>query len=575
MLIKCLIPRAGAPIATGAVTVFVGLRGVRHALVLQELLQVAMVTGESAVAWEGTILRDVQLVSPLNEERLLSGLVPLPGTEDRSTHAGLNPTLDGPLQIICPPEAWSLLRRPVLSAQAVARSELGELLRSRFAYVSPDRAPALVRTSPAANPLQAPACLLQLLQFAPGEAMERLNAAVARAFPQTQLICDASQVVEISLRVGACPDLPADDPRRAARQLSRLPKLEVCDEGLQRFVAIVLLCLLSRERVLLLENADTSLTSFQSRKLGEWLATHALPLGLQMFLAGGSDALLQGLLSAEAETGVVRLRRVEDQVRCEFVAPADARAIEASPLLTAAGGNDRWRAEGLLVVESDVERAIVEALLADNSASRQQLVAINAFGPAFLARLARTLSVLHCPVAVWGHLDLLASIERWQELVEVLTGQPVPRAWLSARERIAAVVEGEFDKESLADNTRELEAFLGRWKAGGPASPPRLADAAKPAASRWRNVRSQGLAAIPPEARGAAEELVDELKRIGLFLSPVGAVRAWFQDGSPTGERHWFEDALLRIRRGACPEPLLAYVEEIRTWLALRGNALA
>jgi hypothetical protein len=139
------------------------------------------------------------------------------------------------------------------------------------------------------------------------------------------------------------------------------------------------------------------------------------------------------------------------------------------------------------------------------------------------------------------------------------------------RQRIAEAVEGGLDPHSLAENRRVMEQYLAQLHAGGAASRP-LPEARHELHEKWRRVRRHGIQGLPEAARPWFEELADELKRYGLFLSPVGSVAHWFV---PTGtvSADWFDEAIQACERGPCPSALEAFFQEILLWLSTRRDS--
>ncbi len=566
MLVKTLVPHSGPAIGISEITVLEGPAGVGKTAALADILR--HTTGElppGTPQFQGrSALRDVQLVSPLTEERLLTGLLVFTESETEFSVAGLDPTYARPLRVPCRKESWNLLRRPVLSAQAVAKSELGELLKLKFAYFTSSQLAPRIATAATANPLEGPQHLLHLLQFASPEVLNELNQSLALLFDGIELSLDDSQFVELSLRVGPRPQV--EDPRRRALAYAGLPKIEQTSESLQRCAALMLICLLSPGRVLLLDAPDAGLSPHVARLLGRWLSNRARALEVQLVLAPSTAGLLSGLSEGQGEVTLVRLRPDDGPSRWSPLAPDTLRRVERSPILRANRGGECLTANGILLTETEAERAIYQALVDADAPGDHRIQVVQSFGPGFLLDLLELLKPLGVPVAVLAHLDLLSSNERFQELCRQLTGAESQPAWQAVRERLNVEFSGALDRQALADNTREMEAFLTQLEAK-PAEPMSLAAESREAAHRWREVRTRGLAAIPAEMRSEVEELSDQLKSHGLFLSPVGQVRHWFQDGRSPAGTHWFEGALVRIQRGSCPEPLLASFREIMTWV--------
>ncbi|MBM4000972.1 MAG: hypothetical protein FJ297_15775 [Planctomycetes bacterium] len=390
---------------------------------------------------------------------------------------------------------------------------------------------------------------------------------MATLFDDIVITLDASRVVELTLRTGNAPSHA--DPRRQARAFASLPSLGTRSEAVRRCAAILIVCLLNKGRVLLLDSVDGGLPAHTARGLGRWLSDHQRELDAQLMIASAGSAFRSGLCSGGADVTLVRLRRHEGLIHVNAVPPDACRLLECSGIARAVGAGECLAANGILLTETDVERAIYQSLVDADVPGEHRIHVVHSLGPSTLLMMHTRLATVGVRVAVLATLDVFASSERFQEWCARLTGGAAPRAWMSTRDRLAIEMEGGPDRKTLAENTRELESFLAQLHANANETPPAMVAGTRRASDRWRELRVKGLSILSSELRPWVEELVEELKRYGLFLSPVGSVRQWFQDGrSPSGSP-WIEDAMAKIERGACPEPLLASFRETITWIRM------
>ena len=80
------------------------------------------------------------------------------------------------------------------------------------------------------------------------------------------------------------------------------------------------------------------------------------------------------------------------------------------------------------------------------------------------------------------------------------------------------------------------------------------------AQQKQQQVREVGLDAIDDDLRPWGEQLMDELRPLGIFLVGHGCLESWIHFGTPLSRADWFFNALQEIDRGECPVPLETFV---------------
>jgi hypothetical protein len=366
------------------------------------------------------------------------------------------------------------------------------------------------------------------------------------------------------------PEFPpaGADPIAAAQQFARLPRADQEGAGQQNYLSVVLTMLVCQGRVLLLDQPETGLHPTQARQLGSWIAQNAARLGCQVFLATHSEALLGGLFEQNADVTILRLTRSGDSTTFTPIPPEIGNALVRSPVLAMQQAVDCLYCDGVIVVPQ-AEDCVVYETVARRFVGARGLRFLNAFGQRNLASLANLVRKAGIPVCVVADLESLQTEAGFAELVKAVTGDPPPPPWLATRERLAKHVEGLFDARELSAATHEVESFLDQMRKGGPGDtatpspPPRAA-----ARDKWLRLQREQLGSVPQELRVWVEELLDDLKHKGLFLSPKGGFQAWLPSDAPPGDREVaFAKAVQALHRGECPADLRAFVTEFVTFL--------
>ena len=572
LLIKSLVLQNGDPVEVGTITVFVGPHNSGKTETLRDILRLV---AQVELSEEGqpardtvqpVVLRDVSFVGQLTVERLTLGLKQVEGeTEGETLLLGIGPDLSTPLQRRLAADIKNTLYRPMMTASAIAATALGEVMPLRIVYLDERRRLQVLSGAPAGSPSQAAESLLQLLQDAPPSVHDDFDEAFAGAFAGLHVRLDETQRIRLELRVANQFPASVDDPLTAVQQFGALGRLDQQGAGAQSFAAPVLTMLLLPGRVVLLDHAEGQLHDDQARRLGAWISDHAARLSCQVFLTSRNVSFLSGLYAGAADVSMVRLERRQDTTRMVPIAQEVSAALARHPLLTSQDGIDCVFAEGIVLVPEDTDRLVYESV-AGLIHSADSLRFLHSYGLANLRVVAEALRRTGLPLCVVAELDVLSDDQTFIKLVKALTGSEPPQPWLATRERLAGHVEGWFDERSLSSSAHEVENYLDQLKEGDrPDQAPRSAPtAADRRAWQWNRLKQERLEVLPPELRTWVEDLLEDLRHIGLFVSPKGNTRAWMSDMLTfEGKQRWLLQSLEALRSQRCPNELQAFVAAI------------
>lgn len=571
LLLKSFTPVGGNPQDLATINVLIGPSQSGKSETLRDLARLAgnfEPTGEERAKGEEPqprVLQDVTFVSKLSVERLLKGITTYDaGSEEGRVAQGLGPDLQTPYRRSIPHDLKNVLLRPVMTARSVWLTGLGDLMPLRIAYLSTEGRRQLLAASSATSPIRPTPSVLAALHLAGAEVASRLRSAVADIFPGVHLQLDPTDPTQLVLRVSPQPFEPSSDALDDALRLSRMPTIDQFGDGVQHVAALIAAVLVSPGRVLLLDEPEQGLMPETSRRLAAWIADHAAALQCQVVLTTKDPHFLAGLYGGGADVLIWRLSRRESQTRFEVVPTEVGRALTTFPLFTSQLAIHSIFREGVVVTADASDRVVYQGV-AERLVRAHNLGFVNAQGARNLTFVTTAFRRANVPTCVVCELDFLQSETQFAELVKALSGKPPTGPWLATRERLAQHVEGAFDARQLSAHSNEVEAFLDDLKKPSAASSGGSAtrDAGKGSRS-WDRLRQEQLAALPPELRLWVEELLEDLKRIGLFVSPKGRLEKWMEfaadEEDPGG---WLNRAMQLVHGGDCPPELRAFVTEM------------
>lgn len=570
-LVHELSPRIGDTLAVSPMNVLVGPPNSGKTEVLLDILRLAANFDPQREDRDGRdtpdpiVLSDLTLVGKLTVTRLVLGLTRIPsGDADIIEVQGFGPDLRTPYRQTVGQELKNVLYRPLITARSVASTPLGEFMPLRAVYLASDGRHALLERTAVASPSQVPDGLLQALQDAPSGVAEQLDAAFSEAFPGKHVRLDETQRVQLVLRVAA--DFPESDGSLVEdiRAWENLPSMDEQGSGWRCFAAIVLAMLLSRGRIVLIDQPELSLTPSTAARLGSWIAKNAPALDCQVFIATNSPPLLRTLLDEGGETTVIRTQSQVEGVRLSRV-PADAgRSLARHPWFASQEAVDCLFTGGVVLTPDSSDRLFFEAV-ANQAGILGETRFLHAYGTRHLAHLANVLRQADIAQSVIVGFELLQTEKRFVQLLEAVMGEPPPAPWLATRERLASFVEGSLDARRLSASAHEVESFLDQMKHGGNEKAAGNPTAASLTTSqKWGRLESEGLQLLSPELRIWVEELLEDIKQIGVFVSLRGKVRRWFPDtGGTQDSSAWMARALKTVQDGQTPPDLRAFVTEV------------
>lgn len=568
-MIRSITPHGAEAVPVGEINVFVGPNNSGKTEILRDILRLGANLDLNALERSNDeepqpiVLNDLSFVSKLSVERMMLGLtvVDEDASEGPLVHS-FSPNLRTPLRRSITKDLKNILYRPVMTARSIWMSSLGQLMSLRMAYFSADDRKHVVEPTTLRSPIEGPENLLQALYYASAETHQALNDAFGEVFDGLHIKLDASQRVNVMLRISTEP-FPADmdDPIRNVRQYESMRMLHNEGDAYQCVAGILMCILLGRGRVILLDHPEMFLHPEQARRLGRWIGKQAASNSCQLFMTTGSEALLEGLSEGRSVPTILRTSRRENTTSLHIVPPDPTKAIARFPLFSTQNALGALFCDGVVVTPQDRDRVVYQTAAARYS-DAVNLRFMQAFGARNVPFIAGAFRQAGVPVCVITELDIFRSEKDFSELVKAVTGDPPPQPWLATRDRLANHVDGAFDDQALTQSAHEVESFLSKIeKTDIPAKPDAIIGSGS-SPKNWEKLKHERLEWLPRETRIWVEELIEDLKRSGIFVSPRGHLEAWM-DLDVRDTTVWLNNAMHTLHTGQCPAELKAFVGDL------------
>lgn len=439
---------------------------------------------------------------------------------------------------------------------------LGHLTKFFVSDLSSSNRLSLASSVSSVNPeTNDPTNLLQSL-FLDNNVDPTIKKAFKDAF-KMDIALDYSAMTQLSLKVAEKMPIIPEDPRKAYHITKDLAKIEDQGDGFRSFVGIVLGLLFSKGRIVLLDEPEAFLHPAQARFLGKWIGDNKNLIEGQLIISTHNANFLSGVLASGNEVDIYRLNRLGN-ITTYTVLPADStKALFENPLLSSQRVVESVFYRGVVVCEADADRAVYQSVATINHNSNEDVLFIHSQNKQTLHSVASLLKKASIPVAVIADIDALNSEEQLNKLISSLNGETSEEI-TQLRNKIAATVIGKSEEMAIAELIMELKRFLSQLE-----NNKHSLDGAKGALNRirkgitsWSDIKSKGIEGFDKGIRAEVLSLLDKLKKIGVFIVPVGELEGWLDVGT-TQKNKWIVPALERIHNKEASPELVQFVEEI------------
>jgi len=284
-------------------------------------------------------------------------------------------------------------------------------------------------------------------------------------------------------------------------------------DGVQAFTGIVTAVMSGEFHTILVDEPEAFLHPPLARKLGKHLANLATARGGALLASTHSPDFLMGCVQATKKVRVVRLEYSEGKSRGRMVDPDQLEKLFKNPLMRSTNAISGLFYDGVVVTESDNDRAfygeIYHRLSALNS-DYPTILFINAQNKQTIKNIIGPLRQFGVPAAAISDIDIIKD------------GGKVWTDWLESAHVPNALHEGYGSQRNSIKN-----CFVGSGK---------------------DMKLDGGVNALPAGDKQAANQLFENLAEYGLFVVPSGELEDWLPSlGVPGKKTDWTVAMLERL----------------------------
>jgi len=429
------------------------------------------------------------------------------------------------------PENWRQLKRPgtIQEATSSYKERISAVL---FSHIDAQSRLEIATQTPNEGDRYNPTTIMESLYFSESEVLETIGKAFRETFNK-DILFDYSSGNSLQFVVGDEINNPPDRPAELGEFIEEngLTPLDDEGDGYISFVGVISSMLLSRGRVLLLDEPAAFLHPPQARILGNWVAEQANMISGQVIIATHNSDFLSGLLQGEGEVQICRLNRPSGDTHFHEMSSRTTQKLSEEPLLSSQRVIRSVFHEGVVVCEGGEDRSVYRAV-AVNEHDEQDILFIDALGKYSVKKIVNPLADSEIPTASIVDFDIFNDRD---ELKKLLMSSPE----IDEYEEIKHILSTREELTKEIDRKEE-------WK--------------------------EGVEFFSPSTQEQTREIIDELKTYGIFVVPHGPVESWM--APELGNQTWVEAALQEIDKGRCNPELSDFIQEVADYLSAEYRQL-
>lgn len=331
-------------------------------------------------------------------------------------------------------------------------------------------------------------------------------------------VIDPTNLGSLRIRMSRVPPMFDEQSLNAvARDYYRTAThIKEASDGVQAYAGIITAVQSGDFHTVLVDEPEAFLHPPLARKLGKHLASLAIANDGALFASTHSSDFLMGCVQAGKSVRVVRLEYSEGKSRGRVVDPEQLDAFLKRPLMRSANVVSALFHDGVVVTESDNDRAFYSEVyfrLAQQNPSFPSILFINAQNKQTIKDIIGPLRQFGVPAAAIVDIDVIK--EGGKSWTDWLVAAHVPTAAQDGYRASRQSVKSCFEK-----NTEDMKI--------------------------------RGIGALNAQDRAAAAELFDSLDGYGLFAVRLGEVEGWLSGLAVPGKKTDWAVAMLE-RMGSDP----------------------
>jgi len=563
MKIKSLVTKQNDKIDIGDFTVLVGPNNVGKSQTLIDIHS-KMRNGFNT---KTTIIKEIDFEKPSTFEELIDGLNVEEDPTNTTLHliSGILSDLKSGVKI-----QFNLTEhKRLFNEMPDLNFILGNISKFHISFLDAASRLVVAQTALSYNPhTEVPKNLLQALF---GSNLDlKLEDSLRKAFKDAfdmDIVLDYSGMKELMFRVATIIKEMPEDPRKAYPVASKYEKLDKQGDGFRSFVGVVLSLLLSKGRIVLLDEPEAFLHPAQAKLLGAWIAENSKNFSSQIIIATHNANFLWGILTSSQNINIYRLNREGDRTSYNRMTSDATSKLVNSPLLSSQRVLEAIFYKGVVVCEADADRSVYYTVSV-RKFKNQNILFIHAHNKQVIKDVVNLLKEVTIPISAITDIDIINNEPDFKSLLKALNGGSIPEKIFKWRNKIAESIEETNEELIIEKLKKEINEFTKQLEEnkhtllGARAALRRI----NKEITKWDPVKRLGIKGIPEQEKRTARELIKLARSRGLFIVPVGELESWLKLGTRQ-KKKWIVLALKALHRDESSTKLNNFVSNILKYM--------
>lgn len=273
-------------------------------------------------------------------------------------------------------------------------------------------------------------------------------------------------------------------------------------DGTRAYVNLATMALASMARLILIDEPEAFLAPALEERLGVWISRLSAEQDMQVVCSTHSSYFLKGCILSGAEVRILRLSRLEDDMKVYTLEPLEVLDLFQDPMMRTSGALSALFHRGAIVCEGDTDEAFYSEInlrLVDVGRGVTDCAFLNSHTKSSISRLVGPLRKMGVPAAAIVDFDFIKQGSDLNKLLDAI---------------------GQTDiKQSLSHTRNQLATLL---------------------SDRGMDPKSIHIDELNRSERNLADQLFDTLSNYGIFIVPVGELERWDTDIEVSKSR-WLE----------------------------------
>lgn len=277
---------------------------------------------------------------------------------------------------------------------------------------------------------------------------------------------------------------------------------EDAGDGLKAFSGIVANIIVSKSKIMLIDEPEAFLHPPLSYKLGEEISKIAQEREVNLIVATHSSSFLMGALQSTSKVSIVRMSFTQGIPRIKILNNEQVKHLVNNPVMRSSNVLSGIFHDGVIVTEDDSDRVLYQEINYRLSRLEKSGLAsalfLNSNGKTSLHKIAGPLRLSGVPAAICADFDLVFIPV---EFGNVISSANIPKPIADALHALKSNMMNGIDQ-----NERE-------------------------------NIKKQGINYFSGDKRAAAQEIISILNRYGVFIIPTGELESWLRTMGVEGKK--------------------------------------